>query len=220
MTISPIPQELSCLSEIELRLISRIKPFIKLLHLGGRYGQQGFKGQGILFAQQVEELAERLPLSGTIMGFTIVTESLDNVTINRRYTVDIERIKKAFMRLVCNNHLYKNVQINFEINEEELHQSILQAITISEPLNEANVIRTPENNFQQIHGDINILLGNFHQGDERFGSMSGRQCTGIAAADIAYSKLESISQWNMLNIDRVLLLGKALIFHSVSVTFN
>lgn len=30
MTVSPIPEELACLSEIELRLISRIKPFVRV----------------------------------------------------------------------------------------------------------------------------------------------------------------------------------------------
>lgn len=53
MTVSPIREELASLSEIELKLISRIKPFVKVLSLGGRYGQQGFKGQAVLFAQQI-----------------------------------------------------------------------------------------------------------------------------------------------------------------------
>lgn len=86
MTVSHIPQELTCLSEIELRLILRIKPFNKVLCLGGRYGQQGFKGQAILFTQQVEELAEHFPLCGANMGVAIMTENLENMTGNIRYS--------------------------------------------------------------------------------------------------------------------------------------
>ncbi|CAG5057102.1 unnamed protein product [Parnassius apollo] len=74
-----------------------------MLRLDGRNGQQGFKGQAILFAQQVEEVAEQLPLSVANMGFTIVTEILDNVTGNRRYSVDTERIKK---------HLYVDISLD------------------------------------------------------------------------------------------------------------
>ncbi|KAF9798929.1 hypothetical protein SFRURICE_019711 [Spodoptera frugiperda] len=63
MTVSPVPPELDCLSEMEVRLISRIKPFIKIVRLSGRYGQQGCKGQAILFAQQVDEVTEQLPIN-------------------------------------------------------------------------------------------------------------------------------------------------------------
>lgn len=50
------------------------------------------------------------------MGFSAVIESLGNVTGNKRYSVNAERIKKALMWLIQNNNrIYKNVLINFEI---------------------------------------------------------------------------------------------------------
>lgn len=87
MTVSPILEELASLTEIELRLISRIKPFVKVL----RHGQQGFKGQAILSDQQVEEVGEQLPFTGLNMGLVIITESLDNITGNKMYIVDVEK---------------------------------------------------------------------------------------------------------------------------------
>lgn len=220
MTVPPIPEELACLSEIELRLISRIKPFIKVLRLGGRYGQQGFKGQAILFAQQVEEVAEQLPLCGANMGIAIVTENLENITGNRRYSVDTEKIKKALSWLVQNNHLYRNVQINFDISDEELHQSILQAITISQAQRDINGIQTPQTHFKQIDDNKTILCGTFHQGNERFGGSSGRQCTGMAATAIAYSEVKSVSHWNSSDVDRVLLAGNTYYIQCLSSLAN
>lgn len=132
-------------------MIWRIKPFNKVLCLGGSYGQQGFKGQAILFTQQVEEVAEHSPLCGAKMGVAIVTENLENMTGNRRYSVDTEKIKKKTLTwLIQNNHLYRNVQINFDISDEELHQSTLHAITISQTQRDINVTQTPRTHFKQI----------------------------------------------------------------------
>ncbi len=54
MSVFQPPDQLKVLSEVELRLVPRIVPFIKIIKLGGRLGQKGFKGQ-VLFAQKVEE---------------------------------------------------------------------------------------------------------------------------------------------------------------------
>lgn len=174
MTVAPIPPEIECLSEMELRLISRIKPFIKVVRLGGRYGQQGFKGQAILFAQQVEEIPEQLPLNIANAGISVVTENLDNVTNNRRYSVDIEKIKKALEWLLRNNHLYSNVQINTNITNEEIRSSILEAVITLE--NADHIRNEPKNHFKALGHDRHILRGSFHQGSDRFEEESrGRQ---------------------------------------------
>ena len=106
MSVVPIPTELQCLNEMEIRLVSRIRPFIKVVRLGGKFGQEGFKGQAILFAQQVEEVSEQLPISAANAGLAIVAESLQNVSSSRRYCVDVGKIKKALEWLKHNNHLY------------------------------------------------------------------------------------------------------------------
>lgn len=85
------------------------------------------------------------------MGVAIVTENLENMTGNRRYSVDTEKIKKKTLTwLIQNNHLYRNVQINFDISDEELHQSTLHAITISQTQRDINVTQTPRTHFKQI----------------------------------------------------------------------
>lgn len=62
-----------------------------------------------------------------------------------------------------NKHLYRGVQINFDITNAELHESILQAVTVIESQGEINVIKTPQNHFRQINNAKNILRRNFHQ---------------------------------------------------------
>ncbi|CAG4958798.1 unnamed protein product [Colias eurytheme] len=206
MTVAPIPPEIECLSEMELRLISRIKPFIKVVRLGGRYGQQGFKGQAILFAQQVEEIPEQLPLNIANAGISVVTENLDNVTNNRRYSVDIEKIKKALEWLLRNNHLYSNVQINTNITNEEIRSSILEAVITLE--NADHIRNEPKNHFKALGHDRHILRGSFHQGSDRFEEESrGRQCTANAATAIAYSSSKPLNEWAPSDLDRILLAG-------------
>lgn len=117
MTVSTIPAELECLSEMEIRLISRIEPFLKVVRLGCRFGQQGFKGQAVLFSQQLEEIAEQLPISITSAGIIIVSETLQNVVNKKRYLIDITKIKRALQWLVLNNHFYSNVPVSMFLKQ-------------------------------------------------------------------------------------------------------
>jgi len=55
-----IPNEILLLSQAEQRLLSRI-PFVKIIKFDGLYGQWGFKGQAVLFAQDIFEFSEQLP---------------------------------------------------------------------------------------------------------------------------------------------------------------
>lgn len=57
MDISQIPPELSNLSDIEERLLSRIVQFLKIIKVQNRFSQNWCKGQVILFAQDIIELA-------------------------------------------------------------------------------------------------------------------------------------------------------------------
>lgn len=206
MIVASMPPEIECLSEMEIRLISRIKPFIKIVRLGGRFGQQGFKGQAVLFAQQVEEIQEQLPISAANAGLSIVTENLENVTSIRRYSVDIEKIKKALEWLAQNNHLYRNVQINVGITTEQLQSSVLKTIVT---LENASLVRSePQNHFKPLDNGNQILRGSFHQGSESFEEKSrGRQCTANAATAIAYLSSKPFREWKSSDLDRVLLSG-------------
>lgn len=71
MLVAKIPAELENLSETEKVLLGRVKPFLKIYRLPGRFGQLGCKGQALLFPQQVEEVADQLPLSADKLGIAM-----------------------------------------------------------------------------------------------------------------------------------------------------
>lgn len=56
-----IPEVIKILTQAEQRILSRIIPFVKIVKFEGRFGQYVFKGQSILFAQDLFEVSEKLP---------------------------------------------------------------------------------------------------------------------------------------------------------------
>jgi hypothetical protein len=109
-----IPDELAVCTQVELRLLSRIIPFIKIIKLDGFFGQYSFKGQAILFAQDVFEVTELLPTilprTADTSGIVIILEELENLNIFRELQVCKERVNIALDWLIQHNPLYKDVQ--------------------------------------------------------------------------------------------------------------
>lgn len=206
MTVPEPPQQLVALSEVEIRLVSRIVPFVKIIKLGGRFGQKGFKGQAVLFAQQVEEITEQLPMAIEQCGLTVVIETLENVDRVREYRVNLDNLRAALNWLVNNNHLYRGITLNFE----HLQNSRNDEHIIKIPTTTVNQNREPHQHFKVINSERKILRGTFNQGSDMFSSNSrGKQCTANAAAAIAYSSTKDLSQWDASDIDRVLIFGDA-----------
>lgn len=112
--LDDIPEVIKNLSDMEQRLLSRIVPFVKIIKLGGRFGQSGFRGQAVLFAQDIEEISEQLPLPIARTGMVIVCEQLENVERCRQFQVNIQNLSAALSWLVQNNPLYRNVTINLD----------------------------------------------------------------------------------------------------------
>ena len=56
-----IPREIAILTQVEVRLLARIIPFLKIIKFDGVFGQYGFKGQAVLFGQDIFEVTEKLP---------------------------------------------------------------------------------------------------------------------------------------------------------------
>ncbi|XP_029671986.1 uncharacterized protein LOC115240773 [Formica exsecta] len=83
MFLDEIPDVIRNLSDMEQRLLSRIVPFIKIIKLGGRFGQSGFRGQAVLFAQDIEEISEQLPLPITRIEQVINKTELIEIAGNR-----------------------------------------------------------------------------------------------------------------------------------------
>ncbi|XP_030833068.1 uncharacterized protein LOC105443208 isoform X1 [Strongylocentrotus purpuratus] len=55
-----------------------------------------------------------------------------------------------------------------------------------------------------------VALGNFHQGNARFGFYSGKQCVSNSFAAILYSKITDVTQWQKQDLDKVLNYGNEL----------
>lgn len=96
------------------------------MKFSGLYGQYGFRGQAVLFAQDIFEVSERLPSmlprSASQVGIIVVTERLENLNITREFTICREKVYRALTWLIRNNPLYKDVRIddNAQISDQEL----------------------------------------------------------------------------------------------------
>lgn len=128
---------------------------------------------------------------------SIVTENLN--LNSRRFSVDIEKIKRALHWLMRNNNLYSNVQINSNITNEQLQSSIKEVIVTLQ--NEARVRIERQIHLKPLGNAKYIFHGCFHQGSEQFDESSrNRQCT---APSIAYSCIQALETWASSDVDRV-----------------
>ncbi|CAB3249469.1 unnamed protein product [Arctia plantaginis] len=121
-----IPEVIAVLSQAEQRLISRIIPFVKIIKLSGVFGQYSFRGQAVLFAQDIfegtENLPKMLPRTTNNTGIIVVMERFENINVTRQFSISRQTVYDAFYWLVANNPLYKDVTIdqNVIINEEDI----------------------------------------------------------------------------------------------------
>jgi len=131
MMVPESPNELKILTEIEMRLLSRVKIFMKIVRLNKGRGQSVIKGGVIHFAQCVEEVSEQLELNVNSANIVIVTEHLVNVLRCRELKVSLVHLRNAFNWLVANNHLYKSVQLMEENMDLEVANIVTPARTIT-----------------------------------------------------------------------------------------
>lgn len=182
------------LSDIEQRLLSRIVPFVKIIKLGGRFGQSDFRGQAVLFAQDIEKISEQLSLPIARTGMVIVCEQLENVERCRQFQVNIQNLSAALSWLVQSNPLYRNVTINFDTSNFDI-SGICQVIVTqqdnrdSENVNNLVTLQVQRLNnvdLNEISGNRAIIRGSIHQGHHMFSDFTrGKQCTANAAVAIA-----------------------------------
>ncbi|CAG5023189.1 unnamed protein product [Parnassius apollo] len=182
MMPAEVPPELVNLTSVEERFLSRIVPFLKIVKLNNRFSQNWCKGQVILFAKDVVEIAEQLPLTPNQAGLVLVVESLENLSCSKEFVVDMQRLNRALTWLISNNHLYSDVQDG--VASETLSQHY---ITLND--NKA------------------ILRGSFNQGDLRFNLSRGKQCTGIAAVACAAFSVLDPNKWAKSDIDYIVIIG-------------
>lgn len=211
MSLDEIPPEIATLSDVEVRLLSRIIPFVKMVKLSGRFGQHGFHGQAVLFGQDVDEIVEQLPLRMSSAGLVIVCEQLESVQRLRQYSVNFQKLRAALDWLIANNPLYRNVTVNFnenyDVNEicHVEHNDLLQ-----------QEITNDTSSFQDINNNRRILRGSFHQSHSKFLNFSrGKQCTANAAVAITVAKIKETETWSPNIIDTILIAGDRLYLNSI-----
>lgn len=178
-----IPDEIQALTQAEQRLLCRIIPLVKIVKFTGLYGQYGFRGQAVLFAQDIFEVSERLPnmlpRSSSQVGIVVVTERLENLNITREFTISREKFYSALRWLTRNNPLYRDVRIdkNVQISEQDLIRLSVPDI----PENgEPERIEIP-NVFISINDVARIIRASWHQGDHSVftSGFAGVQCNGM-----------------------------------------
>lgn len=104
--VAPIPRELANLSDIEKRMLCRVVPFLKIIKVNNRFSQKWCKGQVVLFAQDVVELA-----STKASWNQLVAETLENVQQHRQFEANIDKLKLVLQCLLTNNVLYNDVRL-------------------------------------------------------------------------------------------------------------
>ncbi|CAH0731369.1 unnamed protein product, partial [Brenthis ino] len=106
-------KKIANLTEIEKRFLLRIVPFVQIIRIQNWYSQDWCKGQVVLFAKDIIELAEQLPLQPQQAGLVIVTENLENLHQAREFQIEMAKLNQALKWLLVNNALYKDVRASF-----------------------------------------------------------------------------------------------------------
>ena len=224
------------LTDIELRLLSRVKIFMKIFKLGKGHGQYALIGSAIHFAQCVEEIPEQLPLDVTTSGIIFVTEHVEKVSKCRELQVSLSRLKAGFQWLLENNHLYTSVTLSehqvlgiqnmvttvYSLPNEELdfveNLATQEMIEFNSSCNNSES-RVTQQHYTIINAYTSYLLAGIHQGDACFGNTAGAQCTAMAAAFIAASYIKSPILWSSTDFVHVMHVGNCFYANKLDAGF-
>ncbi|GFR06815.1 ATP-dependent DNA helicase [Trichonephila clavata] len=206
-----IPEVIANLSQAEQRLISRIIPFVKIIKLSGVFGQYGFRGQAVLFAQDVYEVTENLsnmlPRTSNNAGIVVVTERLENINVTRQFSISRQNVYNAPYWLVANNPLYKDVTIdqNVVINEGDIIRAKEAPAEIAEETNDEATEDTSA--YMRINDCSRIVRASWHQANDSIfiSGFSGVQCCAMVLANILRAYILSPQHWstNDLNLNMI-----------------
>ncbi|GBN09196.1 hypothetical protein AVEN_184281-1 [Araneus ventricosus] len=199
---NPIPRELQELTQIEIRLLARIKPFIKIIKFDGVLGQYGFRAQAVLFAQDLHEVTEKLPnmlLRPTNnLDVVVVTETLENLNIPREFSIDRSSVNRALKWLVAENELYKDVVIDQESRMEESDYVLVQpAVAVQEQEEHEIEVHQRDNVYMHVNDVSRIIKASWHQADETIftSGSAGVQCLGMVLANIVRASILERNRW-------------------------
>ncbi len=197
-------------------------------------GQAACKGNVVHFAQQIEEIEEQLPLGIDQVDQIIVNETFQNISKLEQFLVRPSYLYIGLEWLIKNNHLYSNVRKAAQVNKNfDINKIIIDSLDnfqAANNFNDPNLNKTIEladlssnNQESQINNQSDaletdyyiiidqsksIIRADFNQGSEIFNTTTcGVQCSAICAQAIANSHVLKISEWNVHNLNQVLLEG-------------
>ncbi|OXA56619.1 hypothetical protein Fcan01_09106 [Folsomia candida] len=180
MALPPMPKELECLSMAETRLISQVKPHMKVFHTCRGQGQRAMKGLVVYFPQQVKEVVDQLPMTTENSDFIVVNETNDKTDLTKQLRVRPKKVYEALRWLKDNNPLYRNVAVNDSVTFNDF-----PSITRDETVTPSPIINYNNANITYI----------------QVGQINARQWLP------AYAAIESPLTWTRETLDGVLLTG-------------
>ena len=115
-----IPAELKVLTSIELDLMGRLKPYMKIHNITNSYGQASMKKTVTHFAQSSEEVAQHLPLKLIETDNIIVVEKTQNVDNIKQFQIRPKLVYEALNWLKSNNKLFRTIEI-VQLDDEDFN---------------------------------------------------------------------------------------------------
>ncbi len=168
MEMDEIPECIAKLTEVELRLISQVKLFMKIYHLCKGRGQQAIKGSCLHFPQSVDQIIEQLPLSPDRSDIVIVNETNQAGQLLNEFQVRGKEIYEALQYLKQNNPLYANIDIG-ALPEEDLQINQINGQNDAEnnvgvDVARLHVLSQPSRGYVDIDNNRSVLRATIHQG--------------------------------------------------------
>ncbi|KAG8319249.1 hypothetical protein J6590_095913 [Homalodisca vitripennis] len=197
------------LSKAEQRLISRIIPFIKIIKLNGVFGQYSFRGQAVLFAQDVfevtENLANMLPRTANNAGIVVITERLENINVTRQFSISKQKVYDALNWLILNNPLYKDVTINPNVMIEENYIIRVEEVPVEIAVETNEEPTENASAYMSISDCSRIICASWHQGNDLIftSGFAGVQCCAMALANILRACVLSPQNWSTNNLNMI-----------------
>lgn len=210
MFLAPIPQCILSLNIHEVELIRRVRCYMKIKLLNNGKGQKALHGTAIHFPQDIDDLAQQLPLEKASYDTIYVTEKNENDDFIRKITVRPRYLLDALTFLKQNNPLYEDILLPSAIDAESLKPKV---ITNDCPEHDREAVmdisRQEITAFRHLRNGISLLRGTINQSCEIFGSIGGNQCTAMCASFGVHAVIESPLHWTSDTVDAVLMDGNS-----------
>lgn len=180
-----------------------------IIRVNNRFSQNWCTGQVVLFAEDIIEVAEQLPLQLTDARIVLVAQHLENVQRFREFQIDLSKIRTALSCLMVNHALYNDVWPYFPDGIE-----ISEIVRLENSSSSAEVVRNESqssvriSNYSNISGNVGIPRGSFDQSNEKSDEFSrDKQYTGITASACLAFFVSDPVVWYVSDVDYILVAG-------------